>query len=49
MSAAFFAGGAQLKGVSSCYLALALLMEDLILKHVERTHRGGTSPTPLSS
>ena len=49
MSAACFAGGAQLKRVLSCCLALALLMGGLILKHVERSHRGGTSQTPLSS
>ena len=38
-----------MKGVLSCCLALALLMGVLMLKHVERTHRGGTSQTPLSS
>ena len=29
-------------------LALALLMGGLMLKHVERPHRGGTSQTPLA-
>ena len=36
-------------GVLTCCLALALLMAGLMLKHVERTHRGGTSQNPLSS
>ncbi len=48
MSAACFAGRTQLKGVLSCCLALAVLMGGLILKHMERTYRGGTSRTPLS-
>ena len=49
ISAACFAGDIQLKEVLSCCLALALLMGGVILKHGERTHRGGTSQNPLSS
>ncbi len=48
MSAACFAGGTESKGVLTCCLALPLLMGGLSLKHVERTHRGGTQVNPLN-
>ncbi len=41
--------GTKFKGVSNCCLALALLMGGLMPKHVQRTHRVGTSQTPFSS
>ena len=41
--------GYRVFGVMSCCLALALLLGGLMLKHVERTHLGGTSQNPLSS